>query len=59
MEKNKAASPDGIPIEFFQKCWEIIKNDMCVLFNDLYVGQLDIKRINYGIITVAKSKGCK
>ena len=25
MEKNKAAGPDSIPVEFFQGCWDIIK----------------------------------
>lgn len=52
MERNKAAIPDGLPIDFFQKCWETVKEDVCELFSDLYLGQLDIKRLNYGIITL-------
>jgi hypothetical protein len=32
MEKNKAAGPDGLSIEFYQHCWEIIKADMVLLF---------------------------
>jgi hypothetical protein len=27
IEKNKAAGPDKIPIEFYQCCWNIIKGD--------------------------------
>jgi hypothetical protein len=52
MEKNKAVGPDGMPIEFFQSCWDIIKMDMLDLFNDFHQGKLDVKRINYGIITL-------
>jgi hypothetical protein len=42
----------GSPIEFYQHCWKIIKADMVLLFQDFYLGVLDIKRINYGIITL-------
>jgi hypothetical protein len=28
MEKSKAAGLDDFPIEFFQNCWDIIKDDM-------------------------------
>jgi hypothetical protein len=52
MEKNKAADPDGLPIEFFQSCWDIIKEDLVDLFSDFHKGLLDLKRINYGIITL-------
>jgi hypothetical protein len=52
MEKNKAAGPDGLPIEFFQSCWDIIKEDFVVLFSDFHKELLDVKRINYGIITL-------
>jgi hypothetical protein len=52
MDKNKAAGPDGLPIEFFEVCWPIIKDDMLELFAYFYLGNLDIERINYGIITL-------
>ena len=52
MEKNKAAGPDGIPIEFFQTCWEIVKKDIIEMFDDFHKENLDVSRINYGIITL-------
>jgi hypothetical protein len=52
IEKNKAAGPDGIPIEFYQVCWEIMKSDIMAVFDDLYDHKIDIARINYGIITL-------
>ena len=59
MEKNKAAGPDKIPIEFYQHCWEIIKEDIIELFTDFHEGRLDVSRMNYGIITLlSQSSGC-
>jgi hypothetical protein len=52
MENNKVVGPDGIPIEFFQVCWAFIKSDITALFEDFHQGTLDIKRLNYGIITL-------
>ena len=52
MEKNKAAGPDKIPIEFYQTCWEIIKQDIIELFAEFHNGSLDVKRLNYGVITL-------
>lgn len=52
IEKHKAAGPDKIPIEFYQTCWHIVKGDIIQLFNDFYDGEIDISRINYGIITL-------
>jgi hypothetical protein len=52
MEKNMAAGPDGIPIEFYQFSWEYIKEDILEMFSDFHVGVLDISRINYGVITL-------
>lgn len=51
-KKNKAAGPDSIPIEFYQASWDIIKEDIVELFNDFYLGKLDIQRLNFGIITL-------
>jgi hypothetical protein len=52
MERNKAAGPDKIPIEFYQTCWEIVKGDIILLFSDFYEGKVDISRLNYSIITL-------
>ena len=52
MEKNKAAGPDKIPIEFYQTCWDIIKGDIMELFEDFHKGKLDVYRLNYGVITL-------
>jgi hypothetical protein len=34
MVKNKAPGPDRIPIDFYQACWPIIKNDVMNIFYD-------------------------
>lgn len=52
MEKNKAAGPDKIPIEFYQACWGIIKHDIIQLFEDFFNKNVNISRINYGVITL-------
>jgi hypothetical protein len=52
MENNKAAGPDGIPAEFYKVCWDIIKLDIMAAFNDFHRHKIDLKRINYGIITL-------
>jgi hypothetical protein len=52
MENNKAAGPDSIPVEFYKKCWDIIKGDIIEMFNDFHEGRLDVSRINYGVITL-------
>ena len=52
MESNKAAGPDKIPIEFYQSCWDIIKDDILKLFDDFFHERVDISRLNYGIITL-------
>jgi hypothetical protein len=52
MENNKAAGPDGIPAEFYKVCWDIIKMDIMAAFNDFHSHIIDLKRINYDIITL-------
>jgi hypothetical protein len=44
MERNKAARPDGLPVEFFQKNWSVIKSDMMALFKEFREGEMDIRR---------------
>jgi hypothetical protein len=52
IEKNKVVGPYGFLIEFYQICWSFIKQDMISLFSDFHIKTLDIKRLNYGIITL-------
>jgi hypothetical protein len=52
MERNKAAGPDKIPVDFFQSCWDIIKKDIMEIFKDLYNNKLDVSRLDYGVITL-------
>jgi hypothetical protein len=38
MEHNKAPGLDGFSAEFYQSCWEIIKNDFMTLFQEFHNG---------------------
>jgi hypothetical protein len=51
MKHNSAPGPDGFPVVFFQKIWDTIQLDILHLFNDFYVGNLKIERLNYGMVT--------
>lgn len=39
-----------IPIEFYQACWETIKDDLLSMFSEFYEHKLDLGQLNYGII---------
>jgi hypothetical protein len=52
MEKNKAAGPDGIPVEFCQHCWVIITQYILQLFNNFHEHRINLERINYVIISL-------
>jgi hypothetical protein len=50
MEHNKAPRPDGFSTEFYQSCWEIIKNDFMTLFQEFHNGDLPLYNLNFGTI---------
>jgi mannosylglycoprotein endo-beta-mannosidase len=50
MVKNKAPGPDGVPVEFYQACWPLVKHDIMRLFNDWQTGVLNLYRLNFGMI---------
>ena len=52
MKHNKAAGPDGLPAEFYQHFWHMLKFDLMCLFNKCFHGKIDISRLNYGIISL-------
>ena len=56
MKNNKAPGPDGFPVEFYKKCWHIIKGDLLPMFHDLFSGQLQLFHLNFGTITLLPKK---
>jgi hypothetical protein len=52
MEHNKAPEPDGFPDDFYQKFWEVIKEDLLKMFHDLHEGILPLFSLNFGVITL-------
>jgi hypothetical protein len=51
-KKKKAAGPDGVPLEFYQECLQIIEHDVMDMFSEFYEHKLDLCKINYGVITL-------
>ena len=56
MEHNKAPGPDGFPVEFYQHFWDVIKNDLMCMFSQLHKGDLQLFRLNFGVITLLPKK---
>jgi hypothetical protein len=52
MNEDSAPGPDGFGVAFYKKCWNIIKGELLEMVNDFYMGNLDINRLNYGVITL-------
>jgi hypothetical protein len=52
MEPNKAAGPDGFNAEFYQAFWGVISDDLYNLIDDLHNHDLDLDRLNYGLVTL-------
>jgi hypothetical protein len=36
MDGNKAPGPDGFSLDFFQACWEVLKEDIMAVFSDFH-----------------------
>ena len=43
-------------MEFYKKCWHIIKGDLIPMFHDLFSGQLQLFHLNFGMITLLPKK---
>jgi hypothetical protein len=57
IERNKAPGPNGLPTEFYQACWDIIKNELMALFMDFYEGNFPLYSLDFGtIILIPKSQ---
>jgi hypothetical protein len=58
MKEDSAPGADGFGVVFYKEGWEIIKGELMRMVNDFYLGNLDMNRLNYGVITLLpKIKG--
>ena len=52
-KEHTAPGPDGgFSVSFYKHCWEIIKGELMELIYDFYLGNSDIAKLNYGVITL-------
>ena len=56
MEHNRALGPDGFPAEFYQRFWDVIKSDLMDMFVQLHSGNLQLFKLNFGVITLLPEK---
>lgn len=47
-----APGPDGVSFLFYQKFWDVVKNDIVEMFRDFYEGKLDLYRLNFALLTL-------
>jgi hypothetical protein len=52
LKHDKAAGPDSFPAEFYQKFWDYIKYDLKEMLDKFHSGQLNIERLNHGVISL-------
>jgi hypothetical protein len=50
MEHKKALGPDGFPANFYQVCWDIIKDDLMTMLTEFHKGELPLYSLNFGTI---------
>jgi hypothetical protein len=56
MENNIALGPDGFPVEFYQKFWDILKGDIMAMFKAFQDGSLPLFHLNFGTIILLPEK---
>jgi hypothetical protein len=47
-----APGPDGLPFLFYQKFWDIVKEDIVKMFEEFHKGDLDLYRLNFAMLTL-------
>ena len=52
MKRNKSPGLDGFPADFYQDFWEVVKWDLKALVDSFAKGEINIARLNNGIITL-------
>jgi hypothetical protein len=52
MRFDTAPGPNGFNVSFLKKMWYLIKKEMWKMVQDFNENKLDLKRLNYGVITL-------
>jgi hypothetical protein len=52
MKAESAPGPNGLTVTFFRKFWRYLKKDSMQMVQDFNRNRLDLKRLNYGVITL-------
>jgi hypothetical protein len=52
MDVNASPGPDGLPVGFYREFWKEIKSVVLEMFQSLYRGELNLSRLNYGMISL-------
>ena len=56
MKPNKAPGPDGFPVEFYRKCWHIIKDELMPMFHYFFNEHIELFHLNFGMIRLLAKK---
>jgi hypothetical protein len=60
MDRDKAPSPYGFSVAFFQDCWEVVKGDFMAVFEEFHARGKFVKSINSTFISlIPKTHGAK
>lgn len=58
LEDNKAPGPDGFTLTFYKTCWEVIKEDLLLVFKDFFeTGFLDKGSNASYVVLIPKKEG--
>jgi hypothetical protein len=52
MKVDSAPGPNGFNVTFFRKIWKHINKEIMGMVRDFNQNKLDLKRLNYGVITL-------
>jgi len=52
MKTNTAPGPGSFTVLFFKQIWTTTRGDAVKMLNKLHEGQLNLARLNYGMITL-------
>ena len=57
MNGDKAPSPDGFTLLFWQSCWEFVKEEILEMFKEFYDQNVFLKSLNNTFLVLLPKKG--